>query len=341
VSSCRDRGGALALVALSALPARAPSQDLIRDLATGDRVAVESARRRALGADEVPLDGLRQLLRSGDAHRRAAAASVLVARAPEDAGLASLWADERDPLVLEPLVGFLPDEGLLSVLRRDSGADPGAADEDAERIALRLRTRALGRAMERGLLERDPSLWGVLLHAAQPGFSRAAARGLVGAAWPFPRGELDGLSPTARLAVLEALAERPRDEATDFAQRLLEDPDLGAYERTLALLALPDPESWPRGEVRALPGRLVDEEPGVRSRAALACDLLDESQADRLVSEVHRRAMEGQDLDVLLAAVATRAARRPPPRRSGPRPRRRRARDDRRLAGGAGVGRAG
>ena len=96
ISGCPLRAGLVAL--LCAVPAR--SQDLVRALATGDRIAVETARRQALVVDDLPLDGLRQLLRSADPHRRAAAASVLAVRAPADPALAALWNDERDPRVL-------------------------------------------------------------------------------------------------------------------------------------------------------------------------------------------------------------------------------------------------
>lgn len=295
------------VLAVLAAPAAVIAQgnEVAAGLATGDVLAVEAARRKLVtgAADDVPVDVARALLRSADPFRRVAAASVLLHHGLLPDAVAAWARDEEDPRALEPVVDQLPVDVLAAIV----ATEPRAVGESAEELpldhdrALRVRARALGGLMDAGAM--DVATWRLALASPHPGFARAAADRLVEEAWPFPTELLAGLSRSSRRTVLEALADRPRPEATAWAAGLIAGgTELDRAERLLALLAA-DPEAWPRELVRELPVEFAAEDLEVRGLAVRACGLLSTEQAERLVAEVHRRAVGGASLAELLPAL--------------------------------------
>jgi hypothetical protein len=280
-----------------------------RDLATGDPVATEAARRRLCAgpATAVPVEVLVRLLRSADPFRRRAAASVLLAHGLGGEALEAWWGEEIDPRAIEALVEHLPRAAAERLVRIDPPAPADAEDPRLDDdLALRLRGRALGRLLDTGGV--PPETWRRVLAAARPGFARAAADRLVEEAVPFPVELLDRLDPSSQSLLLGALADRPRIEAAPFAAALLEAGGLSAHDELRALLALPAAD-WPRARVRALPAALLEADRELRSLASRACALLPEAEAERLVADIHRRAVAGQPVADLLPALVRIGAR--------------------------------
>lgn len=289
---------------LSAVPAVAQRTPDLAALATGDAIAAEAARRKLITgpAAAVAVEVVVPLLRSADVSRRASAASVLLHHGLAVDAVVDWARTEHDARALVPVVDLLPRDALEEIVRTEYRPQVEVGEEmrlDHD-PGLSTRVRAAGRLLDLGVADRE--LFALLLGSAQPGLARAAAELVVEEVWPFPTELLTNLSPTARRALLEALADRPRPESFVWAASLLEVEGLDPAVRLLAMLA-GDPESWPRDAILGLLDRLVADSAELRVLAGRAVALLSSEQAERLVGEVHRRLLGDASLDDLLPAL--------------------------------------